>query len=143
MPDVHGMLRTMSWRQFTAWGAYAQVEPFGELRADLRAGQIASILANTNRDPAKMPKPFSMWDFVIAGGEERADTRTGKPEPVRTNEQWSGFKSAFTQEAKSEDAAYRARAERADRVRARREEKLAAIAERRAEHNRRKRGVAP
>ena len=39
----------MSGREFVHWMAYYNMEPFGEMRADLRAGIIASTIANVNR----------------------------------------------------------------------------------------------
>jgi hypothetical protein len=44
--------------------AYASIEPFGEERADLRAGIIASVIANSNRDRKRKPEPFSPYDFM-------------------------------------------------------------------------------
>jgi hypothetical protein len=44
--------------------AYASIEPFGEERADVRAGIIASVIANVNRDRKKRPEPFSVQDFM-------------------------------------------------------------------------------
>lgn len=39
------------------------LEPFGEDRADLRAGIISSTIANVNRDPKKS-QPFAAKDFM-------------------------------------------------------------------------------
>lgn len=58
------MMAKMSWRQYSAWQAYANVEPFGEERADLRAGIVASLIANVNRDTTQKPTPFSAVDFM-------------------------------------------------------------------------------
>jgi len=38
----------MSWLQFVEWAVFYQAEPFGEMRADLRAGIIASKIHNTH-----------------------------------------------------------------------------------------------
>jgi hypothetical protein len=40
-----------------------QVEPFGEVRADMRSALIASIIANVNR--GKNQKAFSLSDFMF------------------------------------------------------------------------------
>ncbi len=53
----------MSSREFTEWAAYAQLEPFGEQRADLRMGILAALQANMNRDPKKT-KQFTPEDFM-------------------------------------------------------------------------------
>lgn len=42
--------------------AYYKIEPFGEERADLRAGIIASVIANANRDSKR--KAFEPKDFM-------------------------------------------------------------------------------
>lgn len=34
-----------------------------ERRSDLRAGILASLFANANRDSKKHPQPFAPWDF--------------------------------------------------------------------------------
>jgi hypothetical protein len=44
--------------------AYAGIEPFGEEAADLRAGIIASVIANVNRDRKRKPDPFTPLDFM-------------------------------------------------------------------------------
>lgn len=58
------MLAGMSWKQFQGWMAYAELEPFGEERADLRAGIVAHVIANANRDPKTKPEPFKPSDFM-------------------------------------------------------------------------------
>jgi hypothetical protein len=54
----------LSHRTFAGWVAYASVEPFGEERADLRAGIIASVMANVSRDPKRRPQPFTPQEFM-------------------------------------------------------------------------------
>ena len=44
--------------------AFDRLDPFGDGRGDLRAGIIASTLANINRDAQKRPEPFSPIDFM-------------------------------------------------------------------------------
>lgn len=58
------MLTQMTWEQFSGWMRYYQEEPFGEERADLRSGIVASVIANVNRDDKKKPKPFKPSDFM-------------------------------------------------------------------------------
>jgi len=36
----------MPWRVLVEWQQYDEVEPFGELRADLRIGELAALTAN-------------------------------------------------------------------------------------------------
>ena len=52
------------------WIAYDRIDPWDENRADLRAGIIASVIANVNR--GKKTKAFTPRDFMPwAKGEER------------------------------------------------------------------------
>lgn len=69
----------MGSRELSEWIAYSELEPFGEERADLRAGIIASTIANssqTTRAEAYQPRDF-MPDFLgrSAEGAEDEDGR--------------------------------------------------------------------
>lgn len=64
--------------EFVAWQAYALLEPFGEERADLRAGIVASTIANVNRGRAT--PPFRPKDFM-------PEFRLRTPERVQTIEE--------------------------------------------------------
>ena len=61
---VRELLARVSSRELSEWMAYAKIEPFGEMRADLRAGIIASTVANTARDPKKRRRPFQPREFM-------------------------------------------------------------------------------
>ena len=56
------MLATMSARQFEEWSAFYFQEPWGDFRADLRAGIVASTLANIHRKPRS--PAFTPLDFM-------------------------------------------------------------------------------
>jgi hypothetical protein len=56
------MLSEITSRQFAEWMAYAQLEPFGEERDDLRMGIVASTIANANR--GKGQKAYKPTDFI-------------------------------------------------------------------------------
>jgi hypothetical protein len=60
--DVDGMLGELSVPQFLEWQLYSAVHPFGEERADLRAGIIASVIANANR--GKRTQAYKPADFM-------------------------------------------------------------------------------
>lgn len=60
--------------EFAEWIAYYQVEPFGEERADLRAGIGAAVVANVNRGAGA--KAFSAVDFMPQFGGKRSDEQT-------------------------------------------------------------------
>lgn len=42
-------MRNLTSYQISEWIAFAGLEPFGDLQADFRAGQIAATIANVNR----------------------------------------------------------------------------------------------
>ena len=66
------MLAEISSRELSEWQAEYSISPFGEERADLRAGIIASVIANVNRDPKK-GKAFKPSDFMPLVEEEKAE----------------------------------------------------------------------
>ena len=59
------MLRSMSAVQLQQWRAYAELEPFDETRADLRAAQIVATLANIHRDPKTRSKPYTVEEMCL------------------------------------------------------------------------------
>lgn len=63
---------------------YYELEPWGEEKADLRAGIIASTVANTARDPKKQQRPFTPADFMPRQTEQR-----DPEELLRVVEQWN------------------------------------------------------
>lgn len=54
--------REVDSREFTEWQAYWRLEPWGEGRADLRAGIVASTMANIWRTGDS--EPFTPADFM-------------------------------------------------------------------------------
>lgn len=54
----------MSYSEFLEWQALYSVEPFGELRGDLRMAQQMALLANVNRDPKQRGHPYEARDFL-------------------------------------------------------------------------------
>ena len=67
---VGQLLASISSRELTEWQAFYQLEPFGEERDDLRAGIVASTVANTARDPKQHREPFLPRDFMPRFGDE-------------------------------------------------------------------------
>lgn len=55
--------------------AYYQLEPFGDLIADMRHGSAVSTLANINRNNDARPEPYKADDFIYWRD-------TGQPEEV-------------------------------------------------------------
>lgn len=58
----------ISSAEFAEWIAFNNLEPFGEERADLRAGIIASTVANVGSQGRKQFKP---QDFMPTYGPQR------------------------------------------------------------------------
>lgn len=52
----------MSSSEFSAWLAFYRLEPFGEVRADFRAGLVCSTIANLVRD--SKAKALTPADFM-------------------------------------------------------------------------------
>jgi hypothetical protein len=61
--NVDGMLQRMPARLLAEWMAYYTIEPFGGSMADLRAGVLASLLANIHRDAKQQREPYQPGDF--------------------------------------------------------------------------------
>ena len=71
--SVREAMHRINQREFAEWQLYANEEPFGEERADLRAGIIASVIANANR--GKNMKPFEAQDFMPIFSEYQEEER--------------------------------------------------------------------
>lgn len=56
------LLARTTQREREEWAAYFDVEPWGEDRADLRMGIVASLIANVNR--GRNRPPFKPADFM-------------------------------------------------------------------------------
>lgn len=56
------MLRRMPASEFQEWMILEQIEPFGDRRGDLHAGQICATLANIHRD--EKTRPFTALDCI-------------------------------------------------------------------------------
>lgn len=54
--------REINSAEFSEWIAYSRVEPFGEERGDLRAGIVASTIANSAS--SKSSKKFAPGEFM-------------------------------------------------------------------------------
>src|SRR5678816_3744720 len=72
IPRVRAMLRRMTAQDFHDWEIYAELEPFGELRADYRAAQVAQMIFNMAVE-SRHRKP--MKDFVLPAGEREEEVQ--------------------------------------------------------------------
>lgn len=64
------LLNEISSEELTEWMAYAELEPFGEERADLRSATVAAVIANANRDRKKRSRPYRVTDFMPKFGQQ-------------------------------------------------------------------------
>lgn len=60
--DVGRIARGLTAKQFQEWEHYAQLEPFGELRADYRAASIREMVHNTQ---VKKEHQKPLKDFLL------------------------------------------------------------------------------
>ena len=70
---VSELLSRVSSHELTEWQAYYGLEPFGEDRADLRAGIVASTVANVFRKSGT--SPYKAQDFMPRFEKTRQDWR--------------------------------------------------------------------
>lgn len=76
----------MSGRELSEWVAFDRISPIGDERADLRAGIVASVVANAHRTKGEPFKPADFMPFserkqsVQASFEQlRNLTKKGRP----------------------------------------------------------------
>lgn len=62
------MLRRITAQQFQEWRAYADLEPFDEVRADYRAASIMQAILNVHRGKGK--PALKLKDCVIRFGDQ-------------------------------------------------------------------------
>lgn len=62
-------MRVLTTREIVEWLLYEQIEPFGEWRADLRAGIVASTFVNLHRPRGR--RALSPQEFMPRFGESR------------------------------------------------------------------------
>jgi hypothetical protein len=76
------MLEEMSSSEVADWMAYERLEPWGEERADLRTGILASLVANVTR--GKDQKAFGPADFMpdFEPKEEREGGKAGQQDLI-------------------------------------------------------------
>jgi len=66
--NVDALLRSLTAKQFHEWMIYAELEPFDEVRGDLRSALIAATIANVNR--GKGQTAYTLQDFLLFKEEE-------------------------------------------------------------------------
>lgn len=77
-------LRHIGSRELAEWQAFFGLRgPTGDQRADLRAGVVASVVANANRDPKRRRRPFAPRDFMPRFGEDEPEAKAPQAQPWR------------------------------------------------------------
>lgn len=69
IPHPRILSEQLTSREITDWIAYEMVEPFGEYRADLRAGIVAATVANVHRPKGR--RAFKPEEFMPNFGERK------------------------------------------------------------------------
>lgn len=67
-PNVNKMLRNLTAKQLVEWKQYNELEPFDEVRADIRAAQIVQALINVNR--GRNQRAVTIKDVLLKFGED-------------------------------------------------------------------------
>lgn len=75
------MMERMSAEEFFGWMAYADIEPFGEDREDLRAGTLWSTFVSANCDHKKHPNGIGITEYPILKMQQRLDKPQVKATP--------------------------------------------------------------
>jgi hypothetical protein len=74
-------IRRMDSAEMAEWMAFYRIEPFGEQREDVRAGIVASTIANFMQG-GKKPKIFTPSDFMLFK-QEKPQEESGVVEQVK------------------------------------------------------------
>jgi len=69
-------MHTMTAEEFGLWQYEYSVRPWGEIRADMMGGIVASTVANVNR--GKDTEPFSAYDFMPKYGRKAKEAEPEK-----------------------------------------------------------------
>jgi len=67
----------MDYTEFMEWCEFYSIEPFGEIRDDLRAGVVASAVVNVQLQKKDRSKAKSAGDFILFDAlksKEKADS---------------------------------------------------------------------
>ena len=65
----------ISSTEFTEWMAFYELEPFGDIIADLRHGTATALLANINRDSKARPEHYTADDFIFWRREDQLEEK--------------------------------------------------------------------
>lgn len=85
------LLKKLDSKELSEWMAYSRIEPIGEYRKDLRAGIIASVVANGIQSFGdKKGKDYKPEDFMPEFGEEKQEKS-----PEELKKKWENIVKAM------------------------------------------------
>jgi hypothetical protein len=74
----------MPYADYLELQEFYAVEPWGVAVQDAMQANLASIMANVNRDSKKRPTPYALSDFLIFGDPQQ-ERHAAPEDPVRVN----------------------------------------------------------
>ena len=94
---VGELLRKMSASELHEWRVYSGIDPFGEERADLRSGIVASTIASVHRKKgSRRPTP---QDFMPKFGDAEQPKQSVQVQRVIFEQLNVGFQKLFGEDA--------------------------------------------
>jgi len=82
-PHPDHLMQAITGPQLADWLDFYAVEPWGDTRADLRAGIVAAVIANANRDAKRRPEPFTPADFMPLAPRREIDAAAPNIDDLR------------------------------------------------------------
>lgn len=92
--SVRQAQREIDSAEFTEWMAFQRLEPYGPERADMRAGIVASTIANVHAGGKR--KAYTPADFM-----PKFDRRVKKQTMAEMKANWMAFVAARTPRGKA------------------------------------------
>lgn len=101
--SVKRCMREVDSPEFAEWMAYSTHEPFGPEREDQRAGMIAALIANVNRDTKKRSEPYDVEDFFPRYVSSTAQEATAPVDLETKIKSWAAAMNATQEKQKSSE----------------------------------------
>lgn len=96
--NTSAMLRTLTGKQWIEMSAYAELEPFDEVRDDYRIASIVQAIFNTNL--GKGQKPFTLDDVRLKfGGVEEPKKQQSPEEQLAIMKLWAAAQAMADDES--------------------------------------------
>lgn len=91
---VAELLSRVSSAELTEWMAFYRLEPWGSEADDWRAGMVASVVANVNRDTKQHRRAYQPADFMPRRGRAQAKPEQSPEEQLRIIQMWQAALAA-------------------------------------------------